>query len=83
MTNVLKIVSLSAGLALAATAVSAQESYYGGVGLSFGHMLSKADFASGASNDNYGSVTLIGGYRQQVERKFWAFEAQLEFPLND
>jgi opacity protein-like surface antigen len=83
MTIALKITSLSAALVLAATAVSAQDGYYGGVGLSFGHMISKGDFASGASTDDYGSVSLIGGYRRQVEKNFWAMEAQLDFPISD
>ena len=78
-----KIISLVAGVVFTTGAASAQDGFYVGAGLSYGHMstaLSTTNFVK--SNDDYGSVTVIGGYRKQVENRFWALEAQLEVPIS-
>ncbi len=78
-----KILPLVAGVVLTAGAASAEDGYYIGAGLSYGHMSAAFSLATALkSNDDYGSVALIGGYRKQVENRFWALEAQLEIPIN-
>jgi opacity protein-like surface antigen len=78
-----KIVTLSTAFAFMTSSASAEEGFYAGIGLSLGHMLSKAEFPTGATADDYSSGTLIGGYRKQADIGFWALEAQLEIPFND
>lgn len=78
-----QIVSLGAAVFLSASAVSAEEGFYLGGGLSYGHMNAGTSFASNfASSDDYGSVTALGGYRKQQGQQFWAAEIQLEFPIS-
>lgn len=77
------MISFGAAVLLTASAASAEEGFYIGAGLSYGHMktaLSLASFIS--SDDDYASAAVIGGYRKQMGKQFWAAEAQLELPIN-
>jgi outer membrane protein with beta-barrel domain len=80
---------MSFGIALVFTTGAAfaasDEGFYGGVGLSYGTMKASLNEAPGvvSSSDNYSTVTVIGGYRKQMNKRFWATELQLEFPIND
>jgi hypothetical protein len=78
------MISIGVAALLTAGTASAEEGFYAGVGLSYGHMKTELSLAPNFinSSDNYTSAAVIGGYRKQMGNQFWAAEAQLEFPIN-